>query len=374
VNTLDTLDTLLVALLCIGALQGIIYSIILWQKKGMHFYANRFLSAILFFFAYRLLVETLKVFGLVRYDFWYHILLEYNWIYGSLLFLFTKSYINPDFRLKPKDYIHFLPVGIEILWSFFIKAQNFYWDGTRESLSWLGYYGYIAWMLYPTMFIVSGMLIIFYVYKAQKQLRSLPQLGHYELIEHKLNWIKRVLQVLKVFSILYVLGILIDFFFFDFAGNLFYGHPVFIGMTIITYWLGIEGFSRRKDSAYKLLPAVSKKERNQLTEIASRLKILMKEEALYKNPDLTLNLLSQKLGIKPYLLTKSLNSIIQKKFTDYINELRIKEVKRLLNDPKNANYTLLGLAYDAGFNSKASFNRAVKKLTGNSPSNLKSNT
>jgi len=145
-------------------------------------------------------------------------------------------------------------------------------------------------------------------------------------------------------------------------------------MTIITYWLGIEGFSRRKDSAYKLLPAVSKKERNQLTEIASRLKILMKEEALYKNPDLTLNLLSQKLGIKPYLLTKSLNSIIQKKFTDYINELRIKEVKRLLNDPKNANYTLLGLAYDAGFNSKASFNRAVKKLTGNSPSNLKSNT
>jgi len=55
VNTLDTLDTLLVVLLCIGTLLGIIYGIILWQKKGMHVYANRFLSVILLFFAYQLL-------------------------------------------------------------------------------------------------------------------------------------------------------------------------------------------------------------------------------------------------------------------------------------------------------------------------------
>jgi AraC-like DNA-binding protein len=46
-------------------------------------------------------------------------------------------------------------------------------------------------------------------------------------------------------------------------------------------------------------------------------------------------------------------------------------LKRLLSDEKNKNYTLLALAYEAGFNSKASFNRAVKKLTGKPPGALK---
>ncbi|MEM9930123.1 MAG: helix-turn-helix domain-containing protein, partial [Bacteroidota bacterium] len=59
------------------------------------------------------------------------------------------------------------------------------------------------------------------------------------------------------------------------------------------------------------------------------------------------------------------------KFSDYINQLRIAELKRQLQDPDKAHYTLLSLAYDAGFNSKASFQRAVKKYEGLSPSQLK---
>ncbi|MFK7783035.1 helix-turn-helix domain-containing protein, partial [Psychroserpens sp.] len=59
-------------------------------------------------------------------------------------------------------------------------------------------------------------------------------------------------------------------------------------------------------------------------------------------------------------------------FSDFVNSYRIEELKQLINDPKNDNLTLLALAFDVGFNSKASFNRAVKKLTGKPPSDLKS--
>ncbi len=371
---MKSIEYILIILLSVGAFQGIVYGIILCQKKGLHFYANRFLATILFFFSYRLLVETSKIFGYVRYDFWYQVLLEYNWIYGTLLYFFVKSYVNPDFRLKRKDYIHFLPVAIEIVWSFFIKAQNFYWDGTRESLSWLGYYGYMAWMLYPTMYIISSGLLIYYTNKSQKILSQLPKLANYEPIEGKLNWIRRVVKVINIFAMIYILVILIDYFFFNFASNLFYGHPVFIGMAIITYWLAIEGFSRRKDAALKPIPQLSDKEQKQLKEIAVSIQKIMMEESLYKDPELTLSTLSRKLNQKPYLVTKSLNNILKKKFTDYINELRIEEVKRVLQDPKNNKYTLLSIAYDAGFNSKASFNRAVKKITGKPPSNLKTNS
>lgn len=371
---METIPVLLVVLLLIGAIQGIIFGTILWQKNGLHYIANRFLATILFFFSYRLIVETLNIFGLGRYDIWYHILLEYNWIYGTLIYFFVKSYVNPNFEFKRQDWIHFLPVFIEFAWSFFIKAQNFYWDGTRESLTWLGYWGYVVWMHYPTMFVISGALIIFYSIKAEKILSNMTSVEGYKMISGKLDWIKRVILVMKIFSIIYVLGILIDFFFFNFASNFFYGHPVFIGMAIITYWLGLEGFSRRKESAFKPITTVSGKEKEQLVAISNSLKLKMEEDRLFKDPELTLASLSEQLSVKPYLVTKCLNTIYQKKFNDYINELRIEEVKKLLNDPKNDNYTLLALAYEAGFNSKASFNRAVKKITGKPPSALKSNT
>jgi len=282
--------------------------------------------------------------------------------------------VNPNFKLLRKDWIHFLPVLIEFAWSFFIKAQNFYWDGTRESLSWLGYWGYVVWMHYPTMFVISGALIIFYSSKAEKILSSTIEVEGFRIIEEKLHWIKRVVLVMKIFSIIYVLGILIDFFFFNFASNFFYGHPVFIGMAIITYWLGLEGFSRRKESAFKPIAIISDKEKEQLQNIRKTLEVTMQTEQLFKDPELTLASLSKQLSVKPYLVTKCLNTIYKKKFNDYINELRFEEVKKLLENPKNDKLTLLALAYEAGFNSKASFNRAVKKITGNPPSALKSRT
>ena len=161
--------------------------------------AKRFLATILFFFSYRLIAEILHSFGLGRYDTWYYILLEYNWIYGALIYFFVLSYVTPTFRLKTRHWIHFLPVMIEIIWSFFIKAQNFYWDGTRESLSWLGYWGYVIWMHYPTMYVIAGGLIVLYSYKAEKILNTPPMTPGYRIIKENTSWIKRVVVALRIF-------------------------------------------------------------------------------------------------------------------------------------------------------------------------------
>jgi AraC-like DNA-binding protein len=56
-----------------------------------------------------------------------------------------------------------------------------------------------------------------------------------------------------------------------------------------------------------------------------------------------------------------------------VNEYRVKEFQRLLENADNSKYTLLSLAMQAGFNSKSSFNRAVKKHLGIAPSDLKLN-
>ncbi len=363
---------MLIILLAIGALQGIVYGIILWRTNTIHKLANRFLATILFFFSYRLLVEILYFFGLGRYDTWYYFLLEFNWIYGTLIYFFALSYTNPTFRLRNKDCIHFLPVAIEILWSFFIKAQNFYWDGTRESLSWLGYWGYVVWNHFPTMYVISGALIVFYGSKALRILKNPPEILGYRLIEANIVWIRRVVLVLVVFSVLFTLFTIIHYLFFDYAFN-FYGYPIFIAMAIITYWLGIEGFSRRHTIAFKRVDIPSDKEMEQLDSIAKKISQKMQEEQLFKNQELTVRLLSEAIDTKSYLVTKTFALVFKTKFTDYVNELRFEELKTLLSHPENEKFTLLSLAFEAGFNSKASFNRTVQRITGKSSKHLKNN-
>jgi len=370
---LETKDVILVILLAIGALQGILYGIILWNTQTIHKKANRFLAAILFFFSYRLVAEILHFFGLGRYDTWYYFLLEFNWIYGALIYFFVRNYVQPKFQFKREDWVHFIPVVIEVIWSFFIKSQNFYWDGTRESLSWLGYWGYVVWMHYPTMYIVSGLLIIFYARKSLLILKNPKDTKGFKLIPKKTHWIKRVVYALGIFAGVFTLVTLIDFIFFDYAFN-FFGYPIFIIMAILTYWLGLEGFSRRKEIAFKVVEIPSEKEQSQLHEIAEKIRSLMKVEKLFKNPELNLNSLAESINVKPYLVTKTLAIEFDSKFSDYVNNLRFEELKILLQNTENDKYTLLSLAFEAGFNSKASFNRTVKRITNKSPKHLRSDT
>jgi AraC-like DNA-binding protein len=340
------------------------------KKTNKNRIANRFLATILFFFSYRLLVEISITFGLGFYDFWYHIFIEFNWVYGALIYFFVKAYITPNFKFNlKKNWIHFLPVTIEFVWSNFIKSQNFYWDGTQESLSWLGYYGYIIWMHYPTMYFISGLLIVCYTIKSGKLIQD--QINLNLIYINQIKWVINFLNILKYYATFLIIIVLVDFFFFDYAFNKFYNYPLFIGLAIITYWLGLEGFNRRNNEVIKTQNIIPEKEKQELEKLSIEIKRIMKVEKTFKNPNLTLPVLAKELGVKPYQTTKCLNIIFGKKFNDFINEYRIIELRELLKNPKNKNFTLLSLAFEVGFNSKSSFNRAVKKITGKSPKDLK---
>ncbi|RFS16153.1 helix-turn-helix domain-containing protein [Emticicia sp. C21] len=102
-------------------------------------------------------------------------------------------------------------------------------------------------------------------------------------------------------------------------------------------------------------------------KIHASLNNLMKTEKLFKNPELGLGDLAERLDIHQNTLSQVINSFEQKHFYDYINELRIEEFKKIALIPDSQKYTLLSLAFDCGFNSKTTFNRTFKKSTGISP-------
>jgi YesN/AraC family two-component response regulator len=97
----------------------------------------------------------------------------------------------------------------------------------------------------------------------------------------------------------------------------------------------------------------------------------MAESKVYQDPNLSLHSLAAHLGVKPYLVSQCLKEVMETRFNDFINRFRIEALKHRLRDPGKAHYTLLSLAFESGFNSKASFQRAVKKFEGVSPSALR---
>ncbi|GGD52932.1 hypothetical protein GCM10011514_16340 [Emticicia aquatilis] len=94
---------------------------------------------------------------------------------------------------------------------------------------------------------------------------------------------------------------------------------------------------------------------------------ILQTEKPYLNPELTLQNLASTINIPVHHLSQVINEKEQKNFYDLINEWRIQEFLREVKNEKNKNYTLIAIAYDCGFNSKASFNRNFKKYTGKTP-------
>lgn len=105
-----------------------------------------------------------------------------------------------------------------------------------------------------------------------------------------------------------------------------------------------------------------------LLELKQQVDAFMRRHKPYTNPNLTLAELALRMKLPPHVLSKVINEGYQKNFFDFINQLRIDELKARLIDPRFRSYTLLSMAFEVGFNSKTAFNRSFKKLTNQTPS------
>ncbi len=100
-------------------------------------------------------------------------------------------------------------------------------------------------------------------------------------------------------------------------------------------------------------------------ELLKRLDYLMTEERIFQDPELTQVSLSAQLMVPPHTFTEILNKHLHVNFRSYLNERRVKAAERLLLErPEDS---ILDIAFEAGFNSKASFNDNFMKQTGQSP-------
>lgn len=293
---------------------------------------------------------------------------ELNGIYRNVrlllwptLYFYILSQTNTTFKFKLKNGYHYLPwlIVFSVNLYFFIQGKFAVQSFQEEAnASW---WGSIPRVLTIVSLAYYGYHIrkVFLKYKKWSQ----NQFSNTDIVSFE--WFRNMLYALLIgFSFQFIMITVSNSYDLDFYQDWWWN----LALVLVIFYLGVEGYSQFQP-AQILMTAHDKvlKDKKIDQELVKRLNALIQKEKPFLNPDLTLKELANKLSTNSSELSNTINQTFQKNFNDYINDLRIEEFVTLNKLDENKTFTLEALAYDSGFNSKSTFNRAFKKLRGDAP-------
>ena len=387
------------SLLLITFSQGVIYSILL-LKKGVETQnkSNYWLS--LFVFLCSLYVAPWMLGFAGWYDnqpyrnFMFYVPFQQLFFIGPIIFFYTQSLLNPAFTFTKKQFLHLIPGIIYSLYIFalyvydvfIVKKPYFYANGMDKDFDlWYQVTGQISLLIY---FILS--LKYYNLYR-----KLIVQISsNADAILFK--WIKNYLIAFLIMIVSpYFFDVLTSYFSSD--NSYQNGWWFYLFYSLVLYYIAITGYANSAQtkigfqlSVFDKNPILLTSQNNSLSaqednkidieintfqeknspEIdlwKSKIETLIQEQKLYQNPELSLTEISKKLQTNASVISKAINQGFAMNFNDFINNYRIEAVKEMFAKNEHKKSTLLGIAHDCGFNSKATFNRAFKKNTGFSP-------
>ena len=158
---------------------------------------------------------------------------------------------------------------------------------------------------------------------------------------------------------------------------------VSFGLSCVIFWLGYEGLFQEEIFSNMSLSVSEKKLKTkqnarlewngrQDDKLWEELVGYFEQEKPYLDEGLTLTKLAGQLGVTRNQLSSAINNKFGGNFYSFVNRYRVEEVKRLIADPKNKDFTILSLAFQAGFPSKSSFHDIFKRFTGMTPTEYQS--
>lgn len=225
------------------------------------------------------------------------------------------------------------------------------------------------------MAVIPVMYIILCFLALKKYKKLLPE--YYSALEKiSLNWLQYILASLIVLFII-VLAII------TFRNEVFNFTSVKIFELVAAiqslYLLFIVFFSLRQSIIYN--PVVfdekvkikekTEAQKDSLSETSQQLLAFMQENKPYLDEELSLQKLSLLMQISTHQLSQAINQNLNTNFYKFVNSYRIEEVKSKLKNPDFLKYSILGIAFECGFNSKSTFNKIFKEETGKTPSEYK---
>jgi AraC-like DNA-binding protein len=294
----------------------------------------------------------------------------FNFTWAPLFFFYIYSLLDNDFRLKKVHLLHAIPFIVVITYTFF----SFYIKDFATKLAMTKNYQFQK-VLYDTFSMVFNAQIIGYNIWAFIKYRRFRQQLKQEYSNINIsanNWLKTSLFGFLIACLVAQLclhgnrlGIL------SVNSCYFIGNFTFLLFFVVLFYKAIVNpdilASTQNKEKYKMSSLTQTEAQKMLFE----LEILMQTKQPFTNPELTLKALSQMSAIPERTLSQIINEYKHQNFFDFVNSYRVKYAMELLKNKQNHKRTMLDILFDAGFNSKSTFNAAFKKQSGETPSEFK---
>jgi AraC-like DNA-binding protein len=303
-----------------------------------------------------------------------------------VLYFYVRSLLDKSFRFSKKQWLHFLPAIGYLVYSIIIvvadtlilKDHYFYNDEKDKDFSiWYQVAGFLSMGYY--------LILSLSTYKKYRTI-SYDTLSFADTVTFK--WAQRFLLAFLLLLTIRALFFILNPEWYEFGRKFWY----YICFSLLFYYISIIGYTNTVRSLVSFndlsLNAPSNTSENveehqplpdedstpdlkteipDLAKWKETLEQLMLVDKLYEDPELTLSDLSQKLGIHSKKVSQIINQGFNLNFNDFVNLYRTKAVIARLEEGEHNLHTLLSIAFECGFNSKSTFNRAFKRTTSLSP-------
>lgn len=366
--------------LLILVIQGLILvGMLLYKSKRLRDVSSLILAVLLLVTCYHRTTYTIGFMG--WYDTFRNTKINYYLIslilgIGPLIYLYIKSVGVKDFKINKREALHFLPAASYILFKlvilFYDRSRNGFADTQNGEL--------MQWTIenvssiFGVLFSIHLLIYLFISFKLYYKIRSKLEDQFSNTYKFELLWLRNFLIVFTILFIYDTSQFAIESLIVDLHWTEEWWYQFF--SLLVVLYVGVKGYFTPVEHLPLLEPNLihaSQKDSNksdtknldqQLDSIIS----MVETETLFLDPNLTLTKLSKKTKIAPSQLSQIINQGTNKNFNEFINGYRVNLIKEKLKDEKNNHLSILAIALDAGFNSKATFNRVFKKIDGNSPS------
>lgn len=309
----------------------------------------------------------------------YSVIIALFLLHGPFLYLYVSALIVDKKQFEAKNLLHFLPFMAFVFYLLVAFRVPTYSDKIRvDHVTENTIEPPMLFLFFLIITALSGPVYFFIAYK--KFQKSRKSTLDYSSKEVNLDWLAKLIPVFgMVWTALIVIAVIHHV--FHFFSMEFCTDGLYLSLSGFIILIGYFGFIQR-DVFISYSPeivheipgdpeikyATSKMEGAELQKCCNKVGEFMKTNRPYLDSDLTLPKLAEDLNVSTHHLSQVINEMHDKNFFNFINKYRVEEVKRKIQDPKYQNYSLLGIAYESGFNSKSAFNRVFKNITGTTPS------
>lgn len=301
-----------------------------------------------------------------------YFLVSMELLMAPLIFFYVKSVVTPGFRLEKKHLWHGLPWLVFFVIKAFIYLYDLQQPGFDDRQN-----GYLVenfqWPYFGPLvsFIAAFQMLLYLTFSVQTYQAYKGEIQEFfsNTAKKELNWIRNFLWVYSFIFIYGLLQIFIDAYVMEMSWVQKWWIQFFSAIAIL--YFGVKGYftdfdflkdfeKPRPDLRLTSKGASAVTDRT-LLKRKDGIRVLFEEEKIYLDPELNLNQLSQKTALNRGEVSEVINLGFGMNFNDFVNQFRIEEFKRRLSAGDHQQLSLVGLAFECGFNSKATFNRVFKK-------------